>query len=78
MGKPGRAQSRLLESLLPGSSPIHFPMHSVGETSESLYIALNMIEPSMIRVEADEVTFITCISLSDLNWSKLCSRDASR
>lgn len=35
----------------------HFPSQLAGVTPEQMYAAINVVEPSLIRIEADEVTY---------------------
>jgi carboxypeptidase Taq len=61
------SQSRLWENLVGRSRPYCefafpqfqavFPVALAGETSESFYRAVNLVQPSLVRVEADEVTY---------------------
>jgi carboxypeptidase Taq len=61
------SQSRLWENLVGRSRPYceflfprleaAFPTATKGESAESLYRAVNAVKPSLVRVEADEVTY---------------------
>ncbi|MBI2505482.1 MAG: carboxypeptidase M32 [Candidatus Latescibacteria bacterium] len=61
------SQSRLWENLIGRSRPFwehylpllreHFPEQLKGVGVEAFYAAINQVEPSLIRVEADEVTY---------------------
>jgi carboxypeptidase Taq len=61
------SQSRMWENIVGRSLPFwrywlprlreHFPAQLEGVTAEAFYRAVNRVEPSLIRVEADEVTY---------------------
>jgi carboxypeptidase Taq len=61
------SQSRMWENLVGRSAPFwdhffpqwqqHFPEASTGVTSAQLFAAVNHVQPSLIRVEADEATY---------------------
>jgi carboxypeptidase Taq len=61
------SQSRLWENMIGRSLPFwrgqlptlrkHFPLQLEGVSAEALYAAVNRVERSLIRVEADEVTY---------------------
>jgi carboxypeptidase Taq len=61
------SQSRLWENLVGRSRPFwrrylprlreHFPAQTADVTEEDFYRAINRVQPSLIRVEADEVTY---------------------
>ena len=57
VGKPGRPLAALLEVLLP--TPAAEPSrHQLGNVDlETFYKGINKVEPSLIRVEADEATY---------------------
>ncbi len=56
MGEPGRSQPRVLEHFYPQAQAV-FPS-ALGSTSlDQFHFAINDVQPSWIRVEADEVTY---------------------
>ena len=56
MGEPRRAQPRVLVVLFP-PAPGRLPGSSAGVDAEAFYRAVNRCGPSLIRVEADELTY---------------------
>ena len=56
MGKHGRSQSRLLAHFYPALQA-SFPAQLGGVSLESFYRAINKVERSLIRTDADEVTY---------------------
>lgn len=56
LGEPGRAEPRLLDVLLP--APAGGLSRSVGlRAPDTFYRAVNKVQPSLIRTDADEVTY---------------------
>ena len=56
VGERGRAQPRLLGALLSAAPPI-FPEQLEGVPLETFYRAINKVQRSLIRTDADEVTY---------------------
>lgn len=73
MGKPGRTQPILLETLLFTGTKT-FPEALSGVELEEFYRSINDVRPSLIRVEADEVTYNLHIMLRFELEQKLISK----
>jgi carboxypeptidase Taq len=84
------SQSRLWENFVGRSRPFsrylaplvaaEFPQSGAGQDPEALYRAVNRVEPSLIRVEADEATYCLHVILRfelerDLVGGRLAPRD---
>ncbi len=57
MGKSGRPQPALLGALLSCRPGRRFPQRWADVSLDDFYFAINDVRPSLIRVEADEVTY---------------------